>query len=163
MLPFHLALLPSLRSGHKALRISPLGILGPGLRSSSEIILVPIWNPIPRDSNSIQIGSSCPELPFPSLVQDPWEPVPHIYPLAPLYRGHRRFQESERPDRGSDRVVVSRWRQQQLQELERRESCQRFWPEVIPYSYDPGALTSVLWVLPAQNPAAGPWGNTPWV
>lgn len=91
-------------------------------------------------------------------------PVPHICPLAPLHTGHTEFQEAEGLDRGSDRVAESRWRQQQPQGL---ETGRKVVPGILtscPFSSPgPRALTSILGVLPAQYPATGPQGGTPWV
>lgn len=108
----------------------------------------------------VQLPSTASPLPGPGYPGS----VPHTCPPAPLHTGHREFQGAECPDRGSDRVVVSRWRQQQPQGLERGR---KFVPGILVSSHfsppGPRALTSVLGVLPAQHPAAGPQGSTPWV
>lgn len=135
------------------------------LGSSLKALLLPIWGSLPENSNPVlSLGFSCPALHLPCLDQDAQVPVPHTSLPAPLHTRHRESQESGCPDRGSDRVVMSRWKQQQPRGLERGE---RVVPGILASSHfspsGPRDLTSVLGILPAQYPAAGPQGDAPWV
>lgn len=162
--PLYLLLGPS----QKALLVSILRHPGPWSLSkvAREHCFLPFGAQHPRTPTllSLSLGSHCPALPLLSLDQDAQAPVPHTFLSAPLRIGHRGSQRAECPDRGSDRVVVSRWKQQRPQGL---ETGKMVVPGVLASSLssppEPRVLTSVPGVLPAQYPAGGPQGDTTWV